>query len=223
MNRRGRTAAFVLGLIAGIINIILGVIVLILGGLAASAASSLSSFFSMSYFGFGTGMIWIIVTIYFVISLLNLIGGCIVRRSRVAAGVLMLITSIPLICVGLIALAVPGSAGPLLILYLLVQAMSFIAAIIAFIPRSAIKTPLNTYGQPSYGQPQYGQPSYSQPQYGQPPYQQPQPPYGQPQPPSYQPPYGQPQQQSAWPGSNSPSQQPEVRSAEPEDTISPDE
>jgi heme exporter protein D len=228
MKRRGRTAAFVLGLIAGIINIILGVIVLILGGLAAGAASSFSSFFSMSNFGFGTGMIWLIVSIFFVVTLLNLIGGCIVRRSRVAAGVLMLITSIPLICVGLVALAVPGSAGPLLIIYLLVQAMSFIAAIIAFIPRSANKAPLNTYqqpsyGQPPYGQPSYGQPTYGQPQYGQPPYQQPQPPYGQPQPPAYQPPYGQPQPQSARPGSHSPSEQPEVRSAEPENTVSPDE
>ena len=201
MNRRGRTAALVLGLISGIINIIIGVIVLILGGLAAGAAGSLSSFFGLSYFGWGAGVIWLVVTVFFVVTLLNLIGGCIVRRSRVAAGVLMIITSIPLFCVGLIALAIPDAAGPLLFMYLLVQLMSFIAAIIAFVPPSVKSTPHNVYQQQPYGQPPYGQP-----------------PYGQPRPPAYQPPpYEQPQPERAY------SPPPADRSDQPGESISPEE
>ncbi len=80
------------------------------------------------------GVIIGIAIVIFIIALLNLIGGCIVRRSRIAGGVLMLITSIPIISISTFGSwqYAPAFTG----FFLLTGLMSFTAAILAFIPYS---------------------------------------------------------------------------------------
>jgi hypothetical protein len=208
MNRQGRVAAFVLGLIAGIFNIIYGVIIFILGGVTLGSVGSLASAFGLGYmYNMSTGVAWFLLFLYFAFSLINLIGGCIVRRSRVAGGVMMIITSLPFLILSLILMAIPNVTGPILFLYFPFQVMSFIASIIAFVPPRVPSIQPNAYQRPPYGpasyvqpsgQAAYGVPQYTQPQappYGAPQYAQPQaPPYGAPQYAQPQaPPYGAPQ------------------------------
>ena len=189
MNKRGRTSAFVLGLISGIINLIIGIIML-LGVLIATQTIAF-------YFGYATG-ITIIGIIFFIITVLNFIGGTTCKNNRIAGGVLMLVSAIPLLLVGV--LFVTASFGLLLIpiVFLLIQLLSLIAAILAFIPvsRNQYTQYAGQYGQQPSGQPPYQQQPYQQQPYQQQPYQQQpyqQQPYGQPLQPQQQP-YQQPSQ-----------------------------
>ncbi len=77
---RGRLSAFIMGLIAGIIHGILGILATV--GLLVN--SPIAEFLLPLGFGY--------IVIAFL--LLNLVGGCIVRKYRIAGGVLMVITSL---------------------------------------------------------------------------------------------------------------------------------
>jgi hypothetical protein len=150
-------------------------------------------------YNMSTGVAWFLLFLYFAFSLINLIGGCVVRRSRVAGGVMMIITSLPFLLLSFILMAIPNVTGPILFLYFPFQVMSFIASIIAFVPPRTPSVQPNVYQRPPYGPPSYAQP-FGQAPYGAPQYTQPQtPPYGapqyaQPQAPSYgAPQYAQPQ------------------------------
>jgi hypothetical protein len=132
-NRIGRVSATVLGLIAGIIHGILGIVlalaVFITGGLTGGLFSSFLG--DVGYLI--SGVIIVVGIVVFVIALLNLIGGCIVRSSRIAGGVLMLITSIPIIIV-----SIAGAWTSIFMVFLLITGlMSLTAAILAFVPYSA--------------------------------------------------------------------------------------
>lgn len=178
MNKRGRTSAFVMGLIAGIFNMIFGIIVFFAGMFTVSTSSM---------FGWdnAAGAAWIVIFLVFIVVIFNLIGGCIVRSNRVAGGVMMLVTGMPLFIFSLIVTL--GATATysysyyydsttliLGIFVMIIELLSIIGGIIAFVPPSHT----NTYAQyvqpyPGYGQP-FGQqpyPGYPQQPYGQPPYQ----------------------------------------------------
>ena len=178
MNQKGKTSAFIMGLIAGIFNIILGII-LLLGGLVASSVTYMLNFSAE------TSMIGIIFGLVFVVTIVNLVGGCVVGSHRIAGGVMMMVSSLPLLIVSLISVIGSAmasyydydSAGLLFgVFILIIELLSVIAAIIAFSGPKAFSVP---YGQPyqGYGQPPYqSYPGYGYPQqpyqgYGQPPYQ----------------------------------------------------
>jgi len=197
MNKRGRTSAFIMGLIAGIFNMILGIVVFLAGMFTVSA----SSMFGLNH---AAGAAWLVIFLVFIVVIFNLIGGCIVRSNRIAGGVMMLVTGMPLLIFSLIATLSATAAYSYSYYYdstslivgifvMAIELLSIIAGIIAFVPPSNA----NAYAQysqpyPGYGQP-YGQPpyqGYAQQPYGQQPYQgYPQQPYGQ------QPYQGYPQQQ----------------------------
>ncbi len=182
MNKRGRMSAFVMGLIAGIFNMIIGIIVFLAGMFTVST----SSMFGLDN---AAGAAWIVVFLVFIVVIFNLIGGCIVRSNRVAGGVMMLVTGVPLFILSLIgtlgttaAYSYSYSYGYsdfnasliVCIFIMVIELLSIIAGIIAFVPPSNANA-YAQYGQPypGYGQP-YGQqpyPGYPQQPYGQPPYQ----------------------------------------------------
>jgi len=130
MNKKiGRVSATVMGLIAGIIHgiggIILSLFILLTGGLTSSFFGNVFGNFSYAI----GGIVIVVGIVIFVIALLNLIGGCIVRSSRIAGGVLMIITAIPIIVMSL-------SAVWMTWWLLITGLLSFTAAILAFIPYS---------------------------------------------------------------------------------------
>lgn len=196
-NKIGRISAFVMGLIAGIIHGIFG----ILAALAIFLAGGfMGGFFGSFFYGLGSITIVIGIVIFF-IALFNLIGGCIVRSSRIAGGVFMLLTSLPIIIFSLFSYA--------MIFITITGLLSLTAAILAFIPYSDRYKQLyisrkqkTTPGQQQY----YQQQQYQQQQYApqQPqPYapQQPQQPYAPQQPytPQQPQPYAAPQPSTAPP------------------------
>ncbi len=209
MDKRGRTSAFVLGLIAGIFNILLSIIFLF-AGIVASAGSSLLGL------GSATGIIWAILALAFIAAIINLIGGCICRSNRTAGGVMMLVTALPLLILSLIGLislgAYPyyGLEGSIIlcVFLLIIELLSIAGAVLAFVPP---KTTGYSYGQPypGYGQMPYGQQPYQG--YAQQPYQnyaqQPYQGYG-------QPPYGQPQAFDPQASAQQPYSQPHTETAE---------
>lgn len=159
MNKRGRTSAFVMGLISGIINIFMGIIMLL-------SFLTLDSFTSHSLFGlagFDSNMA-VIGVLFYLVTVLNLIGGCICRKKRVFGGVLMLITALPLLVLSIVSLSASSLYGAptVLLLILLVELLSLISAIISFVPRNESK-----YGRP-YQKP-YQRQTYQQ-QFQQQPY-----------------------------------------------------
>ena len=211
MNTHAKTSAFVMGLIAGIINVLAAILVII------AMADPISS--SLTGGGFaGGGLMYNQTTIIFyiafiVLSVINLIGSAVCKTQRIAGGVMMLITALALLAFWIYFISLFGFAFSYLpfhyviivIVLVVAQLLSIIAAIICF---TRPKMPM--YGQP-YGQPPYGQP-YGQPPYGQPPYGQP----------YQQPPYGQPYQQ-AQPAQPSYPQQPQPVQAEPVEPAEPAE
>ena len=207
--RTGRVSAVVMGLISGIILFIISLI----AAIGVFAGGGLVNYM----FGFGFGAGTFIAIIVFTVGLLNMLGGCIVRRSRITGGIFMIITAVPIIIFSLSSAWLYGFMYFVFLLGLL----SLTASIMAFIPYSdrylqqytasrqrAYTPPQPQYGQPQYGQPQYGQPQYGQPQY-QPPQQYQQPPQQAPQQPQYQPPqYQQPQYQPPQQAPQQPQYQP---------------
>ena len=175
MNKRGRTSAFVMGLIAGIFNMIIGVFILFIGMFTVCS----TSMFGLYDF---TGVAWLVIFFVFIVVIFNLIGGCIVRSNRVAGGVMMLVTGIPLFVLSLIgtlgattAFSYYYDATTLIvgIFLMVVELLSIIAGIVAFVPPSSAKA-YAQYGQPypGYGQP-YSPPyqAYAQQPNAQQPYQ----------------------------------------------------
>lgn len=175
MNKKGRTSAFVLGLISGIFNMIIGLILIFVG---TTLFSELSGFGMID----ASGILWIFVLL-FVVTIINLVGGCIVLSRRVAGGVMMLSTGLPLLILFIVGTVSTTSAlssfgylysfddTALIVggIMILIELLSVIAAIIAFVP------PKNAY-PPTYSQayPGYRQPPYMPPYQGygqQPPYQ----------------------------------------------------
>lgn len=170
MNRKGKTSAFVLGLIAGIFNIIIGLIVLLVGTSFVSMASSYEASVFTSFWVFA---------LMFLFAIINLIGGCVVLSNRIAGGVMMMVTGLPLLILFIIGTVSATSAisdysysygyeGTTLvvgIIMIIIELLSVIAAIVAFSGPKAGYAP--AYGQPYPG---YGQQPYQG--YGQqPPYQ----------------------------------------------------
>ena len=221
--RTGRVSAVVMGLISGIILFIISLI----AAIGVFAGGGLVNYM----FGFGFGAGTFIAIIVFTVGLLNMLGGCIVRRSRITGGIFMIITAVPIIIFSLSSAWLYGFMYFVFLLGLL----SLTASIMAFIPYSdrylqqynasrqrAYTPPQPQYGQPQY-QPQYGQPQQfqqpqyqppqqaapQQPQYGQPPQQAPQQP--QYQPPQYQQPQYQPQQQAPQQPQQAAPQQPQYQ------------
>ncbi len=198
MNKRGRTSAFVMGLIAGIFNMIIGIIVFFAGMFIVSSTSMLGP-------DSAAGATWLVIFLVFIVVIFNLIGGCVVRSNRVAGGVMMLVTGVPLLIFSLIATLGAVSAIPYSYSYtydvnnlaffggivlMVVELLSVIAGIIAFVP------PNNANAYAHFGQPY---PGYAPQPYGQQPYQgypqqQPYQGYPQQQPYSQQPYQGYPQQ-----------------------------
>jgi hypothetical protein len=148
---------------------IIGIVVFLAGMFTVS---------STSMFGWNNaaGAAWLVIFLVFIVVILNLIGGCIVRSNRIAGGVMLLVTGLPLFIVSLIGTLGTVSAmsysysyaysdytaGLIVgIFVMVVELLSIIAGIIAFVPPSNA----NAYAQ--YGQPY---PGYGQP-YGQQPYQ----------------------------------------------------
>ncbi len=169
MNKKGKTSSFVMGLIAGSLNIILGIIVLIAGVAATSVASSYGANIFDS--------IWIVALI-FVFTIINLVGGCVVSGNRIAGGVMMMVTGLPLLILFIIgtinvtstlsdisyySYGYSGTVIVVAVLMIITELLSVIAAIIAF---SGPKAYVPAYGQPYQG---YGQQPYQG--YGQQPYQ----------------------------------------------------
>ena len=224
MNQKGKTSAFIMGLIAGIFNIILGII-LLLGGLVASSVTYMLNFSAE------TSMIGIIFGLVFVVTIVNLVGGCVVGSHRIAGGVMMMVSSLPLLIVSLISVIGSAmasyydydSAGLLFgVFILIIELLSVIAAIIAFSGPKAFSVPYGQgYGQPPYQPyPGYGYPQQPYPGYGQPPQgyaQQPYQGYGQ------QPYQSYPQQgYSQPPASAAQPQSAEQASGQPQPTTPPD-
>jgi hypothetical protein len=185
-----------MGLIAGIFNMILGIIVFLAGMFTVSA----SSLFGLNN---AAGAAWLVIFLVFIVVIFNLIGGCIVKSNRIAGGVMMLVTGMPLLIFSLIVTLSATAAYSysyyydstsliLGIFVMVIELLSVIAGIIAFVPPSQTKYAQYSQPYPGYGQP-YGQPpyqGYAQQPYGQQPYQ------GYPQQPYCQQPYqGYPQQQ----------------------------
>ncbi len=169
MNKNGKTSSFVMGLIAGSLNIIIGIIVLIAGVAATSIASSYGANIFDS--------IWP-VALVFVLTIINLVGGCVVSASRIAGGVMMMVTGLPLLILfiiftinltsqlsdfGYYSYGYSGTVIVIAVLIFITELLSIIAAIIAF---SGPKAFVPSYGQPYQG---YGQQPYQG--YGQQPYQ----------------------------------------------------
>lgn len=167
MNKRGRTSAFVMGLIAGIFNMIIGVFIFFIGMFTVSS----TSMFGLYDF---TGVAWLVIFFVFIVVIFNLIGGCIVRSNRVAGGVMMLVTGLPLFILSLIGTLGATTAYSFSYYYdattlivgiflMVIELLSIIAGIVAFVPPSSAKV-YAQYGQPypGYGQ-SYGQQPYSPP------------------------------------------------------------
>ncbi len=177
MNKRGRTSAFVMGLIAGIFNMIIGVFIFFIGMFTVSS----TSMFGLYDF---TGVAWLVIFFVFIVVIFNLIGGCIVRSNRVAGGVMMLVTGLPLFILSLIGTLGATTAYSFSYYYdattlivgiflMVIELLSIIAGIVAFVPPSSAKV-YAQYGQPypGYGQP-YSPPyqAYAQQPNAQQPYQ----------------------------------------------------
>lgn len=163
MNKKGRTSAFVLGLISGIFNMLLSLFLFLFGIIASTGTIPFSPFLDVQSL---LGLLLALVILIFVAALINLIGGCICRRSRTVGGVMMLITALPLLIVffaGVVSVTTYpyyGTEGAFafLIFYLLIQVMSIIGAIIAFIPpKDAVCAYPSYTEQPPYA-PYGGQP-----------------------------------------------------------------
>lgn len=183
---RAKTSALVLGLIGGSINAFIALL------LSITLFASISQLSEYSSFYYDPTPQLLLLAAFIIVCLLNFIGALTCIRRRVAGGVLMLITGILLLVAILIGLSsIADSAGYMyglsstviiafVVVYMIVEILPIIGAILCFSPNIQYITYRQPYGQP------YGQP-YQQPQqpYGQP-YQQPQQPYGQP--------YQQPQQ-----------------------------
>ena len=132
-----------MGLIAGIFNMIIGIIVFLAGMFTVS---------SSSVFGLGgvAGIAWLIVLLVFIVVLFNLIGACIVRSNRIAGGVMMLVTGLPLLVFSVLSMINTLGATALYsysyyydatglivgIFIMIIELLSVIAGIIAFVPRS---------------------------------------------------------------------------------------
>ncbi len=175
MNKKGKTSAFVMGLIAGILNMIMGILMIFV----ATAASMSSSY------GATITTAWMLALVV-ILTIINLVGGCVVLSNRIAGGVLMMISGLPMLIIFIVNTVnftsiIPdfsyysyGYGSQVLVVavfMMIIELLSIIAAIIAF---SGPKAFAPYYGQPypGYGQPPfpgYGQPPYQG--YGQPPYQ----------------------------------------------------
>lgn len=131
-NKIGRVSATVLGLITGIIHGVFGIIFALLIFLAGSFTGVFLNNILGNFSHVMSGVLIVVGIIVFAIALLNLIGGCIVRSSRIAGGVLMLVSSIPIIIIGIAGMW----TSSLMIWVLITGLLSFTAAILAFVPYS---------------------------------------------------------------------------------------
>ena len=154
MNKKGKTSAFAMGLTAGILNVIIGIIVIIIGTTATSVAAS----YDADIFG----AFWIFALI-FLITIVNLVGGCVVSGSRIAGGVMMIATSLPLLVIFIIGTINATtemsysyySDSPVLavgIIMIIIELLSVFAAIIAFSGPKAFapQQPYQGFGQQPY-------------------------------------------------------------------------
>jgi|GEM_PF-2822533 len=163
MNKRGRTSAFVMGLIAGIFNMIIGIIVFFAGMFTVST----TSMFGLDN---AAGAAWLVIFLVFMVVIFNLIGGCIVRSNRIAGGVMMLVTGIPLLIFSFIVTLGTTAAYSYSYYYdatslivgisvMAIELLSVIAGIVAFVPPSQANAYTQYQPYPGYGHP-YGQQPY---------------------------------------------------------------
>lgn len=172
MIKKGRTSAFVMGLIAGIVNLLIGVFLLLAGLLSTPEFGSVLTTVETST------DVFLFVGVFFTVTLVNLIGGSICKSNPILGGIFMLITALPMLVLSILFIYALSYIGVnfFYVFFLLIQLLSLTGAIISFVPKKVqmYSAPYGQYGQQPYGQ-------YEQP-YGQ---------YG-------QQPYGQAQQQQAY-------------------------
>jgi len=114
--RTGRLSAFIMGLIAGIIHGILGIVVFVFILKLPTTGDFILSTYEI---------------VIIAIILLNLIGGCIVRKSRIAGGILMITTSLLIIVISWGFLFFTAGIS---FIFVLTGQLSLAASILAFIP-----------------------------------------------------------------------------------------
>lgn len=133
MKKRGRTSAFIMGLIAGIINILFGLLLIF-----ALIALSIGANALFGYIDFS--ILIVACTVLILITILNLIGGAVCKSNRVVGGVFMVVTAFLLLIVCIAAIAnmsmsyYSDGSEVLFVFLILTQLLSITAAILSFIP-----------------------------------------------------------------------------------------